>query len=527
MDFTFGVKLILSLLGVTWNNPVMVNNATAKTLQDYLKANFKDYTDVDVFTRILESNKWIEENNKKEIVYGDIAIGSSKNAIKCLVGPKSCLWPRSSDGIVYIPYTMDRTFSKSQQSQIQRSMKEFDFLTCVKFVYRRHESKYIRIISRRGCWSNIGYNSRVQFISLGKYGCIQPGIIQHELLHSVGFNHEQSRSDRDNYVTIIDKNIRKGTEFNFVKLDTNNLGTKYDYSSVMHYGRFAFSKDGQSATIVPKPDANINIGQRFGMSSLDALKVNKLYNCHTCGGLFRTKEGTFTSPNFPDLYPNNVNCKWIIKTSDREEHVFLQFTTFEVQYFTNCYSDRVIIYDGEDILSPILDGPTCGGENPAVVSSGRSLLVRFYTTQKWVANGFSVNYQFVKCGHMMKDKRGNIDFKVWRLTYPRTKCLWVLLVPRAFQIVLQITRLHLSTNENCTINYLAIYDVARKPSALQGKYCGISKTPIALTSTGRTLVLEFSHSMFKLGWGFSAEYYSIIKILRGLLSSVRGVTRIM
>ncbi|XP_078405724.1 hatching enzyme 1.2-like [Cetorhinus maximus] len=171
---------------------------------------------------------------------------------------------------------------RSQQALIKSSLDEFDHLTCIKFVYRRHESQYIKIISEQGCWSNIGYTRHIQFVSLERHGCVQPGVIQHELLHSIGFNHEQSRSDRDYYVTIIKENILKGAWFNFVKLDTNNLGTPYDYSSVMHYGKFAFSKDHRSATIVPKPNPNINIGQRFGMSTLDILKINKLYNCSKC-----------------------------------------------------------------------------------------------------------------------------------------------------------------------------------------------------------------------------------------------------
>ena len=67
----------------------------------------------------------------------------------------------------------------------------------------------------------------------------------HELMHAAGFWHEQSRADRDDYITINWKNIQKGMEYNFLKYDLrkiDHLGAQYDTCSVMHYGAYAFAK---------------------------------------------------------------------------------------------------------------------------------------------------------------------------------------------------------------------------------------------------------------------------------------------
>jgi hypothetical protein len=71
-----------------------------------------------------------------------------------------------------------------------------------------------------------------QDLSLQNPGCLYEYIAIHELLHAVGFAHEQTRPDRDQYVTINYNNIQSGTEGNFQRYLTTDVSTfnlAYDY----------------------------------------------------------------------------------------------------------------------------------------------------------------------------------------------------------------------------------------------------------------------------------------------------------
>ncbi|KAI5619737.1 nephrosin isoform 2 precursor, partial [Silurus asotus] len=197
-----------------------------------------------------------------------------QNADLCTSG--GCKWPRRRNGKVYVPYVISNKYSPTELGVIQRAMKSFRKSTCIQFRPRGNETNYIDITSGNGCFSYIGRIRRKQVLSIQINECVYLHVIQHLLLHALGFHHEQSRSDRDKHVKILYNNIRPDKVDNFQIELTNNLKTPYDYNSVMHFERYAFSKSDQP-TIIPKPDKNVSIGRATKMSANDILRVKRLY----------------------------------------------------------------------------------------------------------------------------------------------------------------------------------------------------------------------------------------------------------
>jgi hypothetical protein len=160
-------------------------------------------------------------------------------------------WPNNE-----IPYTLSSQYGSYSRSIIAKAMNEYHTKTCIKFIPRVENihKDYVYIHPDDGCYSLVGRTGGKQPLSLDS-GCIQTGTIVHELMHTVGFFHEQSRYDRDEYIEITWPNVINGADDQFEKYGMNvidQMNEPYDYSSIMHYGPYAFSSNGKKTIIARK-----------------------------------------------------------------------------------------------------------------------------------------------------------------------------------------------------------------------------------------------------------------------------------
>ncbi|GFY69514.1 astacin-like metalloprotease toxin 1 [Trichonephila inaurata madagascariensis] len=183
-------------------------------------------------------------------------------------------WPHAE-----VPYIIDSTLEGYKQF-ILDAIKNYHDHTCVRFVPRTNQNDYVKIFLGQGCYSQVGRVGGQQLLSLGN-GCLYVGTAIHEFGHALGFYHEQSRSDRDDYLIIYLENVLSGTEYNFDKLapTQNILFTPFDYDSIMIYGNDAFSKNKRDTMVAKNGRKLLNPFDKNSMTKLDIERVNKMYNC--------------------------------------------------------------------------------------------------------------------------------------------------------------------------------------------------------------------------------------------------------
>jgi len=149
-------------------------------------------------------------------------------------------WP---GGIV--PYTFAAGVTTANQTRALAAMAEWEAVAGVDFIPRTSEIAYINLTNSDGNWSYVGRQGGKQ--DIGLFNWTYKFIIAHELGHALGLWHEQSRPDRDTYVTIHLENVQAGTENNFSKV--GQAYGAYDFDSIMHYDDYAFSMNGQPTIV--------------------------------------------------------------------------------------------------------------------------------------------------------------------------------------------------------------------------------------------------------------------------------------
>lgn len=224
--------------------------------------------------------------NGKKVFEGDILLTTdvSSGVVTNSTGRSNSAyyWPGN---IVY--YTIDP--SMANPSRATDAINYWLNNTSLRFVLRTTEPDYITFVSNAGgCYiTAVGKNSGQQFINLDP-GCTTGNAI-HEIGHAVGLWHEQSRVDRDTYITINTGNIASGYANNFQTYvqqgqDGFDSPNGLDFTSIMMYPSDAFSFNGLP-TITKKNGTTFTV-QRSYLSANDKLSVSFMYTSINGRGSF-------------------------------------------------------------------------------------------------------------------------------------------------------------------------------------------------------------------------------------------------
>uniref|UniRef100_A0A0K0F1K7 Zinc metalloproteinase n=1 Tax=Strongyloides venezuelensis TaxID=75913 RepID=A0A0K0F1K7_STRVS len=180
-----------------------------------------------------------------------------------------------------IPYIVEEGVN---DTLVMIALKLMELETCIRFqrqatLIPKAGLRYYRDV---GCFSHVGRKllNTFQDISIGD-GCETIGTIQHETMHALGSYHEQSREDRDNYLKVFLNNVKKDSEYNFIKVNLSSsltYNTRYDYGSEMQYPTNAFSINEQPTMLPVEPFYEKTLGVDGGLSFVDV----KLLNYHYC-----------------------------------------------------------------------------------------------------------------------------------------------------------------------------------------------------------------------------------------------------
>ena len=115
-----------------------------------------------------------------------------------------------------------------------------------------------------------------------------------------------------------------------------------------------------------------------------------------CGGAFvhvTTPETIIQSPNYPKDYPNNQDCKAVVKFT-QGQRVSVEFLAFSVEYgCCGCRHDWLEIRDGSDSSANRL-AKKCGSHLfPPIYSTGNTLYLHFHTDRSKTRSGFQLRVQ--------------------------------------------------------------------------------------------------------------------------------------
>ncbi|KAF6107923.1 CUB domain containing protein 2 [Phyllostomus discolor] len=235
------------------------------------------------------------------------------------------------------------------------------------------------------------------------------------------------------------------------------------------------------------------------------------YQKDVCGGVLTGLSGVLTSPEYPNNYPNNVECHWVIQATGPAT-VKLVFVDFQVEDSDECAYDYVAVLGAP---GPVHGHRYCGSSRPpTLVSLGHELQVIFKSDFNIGGRGFKAYYFSGECQEVYTAVRGNFSSPNYPSSYPNNiRCHWTIRLPPGYRVKMFFLDLELeepnSLTKTCDFDHLAAFDGASEQAPLLGSWCG-RHLPPPVTSSRSHLLLRLHTDRSTTRRGFSVAYLGVV-----------------
>lgn len=261
----------------------IVKSITTKSLKEQTSENIYEYRSDEKGSILLEE---VLKTNDGIIYQGDLFVHDrvrmneflKNNSDHAIALAKPQKWPSNKIFYTMIPGT-DR-----HEKNIEIAVKYFNEHTNIKFKYigfGTENSNYIKFdLGEQNCNSYLGMIGDIkngQTISLSDDCGVKE--IVHEIMHALGFIHEHSRADRDQYLDVHWENIDEVYHLQFMKFPDDFYNTRahpFDFKSIMLYPPKTFSKFPEDYSLTLKNGDPYKVTDEL-LSEEDIKRVNALY----------------------------------------------------------------------------------------------------------------------------------------------------------------------------------------------------------------------------------------------------------
>lgn len=212
------------------------------------------------------------------------------------------------------------------------------------------------------------------------------------------------------------------------------------------------------------------------------------------------------SPNYPDEYPPNKDCTWIIQAPAGHQ-IRLKANKFVLENHDNCHFDYVEVRNGASNSSTLL-GKFCGTNFPSNIRSfSNTLYLRFNSDFSASEAGFEIEWESTAsgCGGVLTSHEGTVSSPNYPMPYHnRAFCTYRITTSQGSSLLITFDDLNLEARTIC-FDSIEVFEGTSMKSLTGGAICE-KATPFNITTEGNSAVIVFKTDFSDSGRGFNLNY---------------------